>query len=161
MKRVRASGAQQGFTYVGLLLAVAFVGVALAGIGQLWSTAVQREREARLLAIGAEFQRALQSYYDASPGAKTPPADLEDLLDDRRLPVTRRHLRRIYVDPMTGRAQWGLVKMGGRVVGVHSLSDRAPLAHMPSLLADGAEGTAVTYRDWVFQLGAANTAGSR
>ncbi len=161
MGSVRACVPQRGFTYVGLLLAIALAGAGLAGIGQLWSTAVQREREARLLAIGLEFQRALKSYYDASPGAKMPPARLEDLLEDRRLPVTRRHLRRIYIDPMTGGADWGVVRAGDRIVGVHSLSDRAPLARMPGLLADATESAAVTYRDWVFQLDATETPGSR
>jgi type II secretory pathway pseudopilin PulG len=133
---------------VGLLLAVALAGVGLAAAGQVWSTAVQREREARLLAVGAEFQRALQSYYDASPGTKVPPETLEALLDDRRIPGTRRHLRRIYEDPMTGRREWGLVRLGGRIVGVHSLSDARPFRG----LQEGKERT--TYRDWVFQINA-------
>jgi type II secretory pathway pseudopilin PulG len=136
----------RGFTYVGLLLAVALAGVGLAAAGQVWSTAAQREREARLLAVGAEFQRALQSYYDASPGVKVPPETLEALLDDRRVPVTRRHLRRIYEDPITGRREWGLVKLGGRIVGVHSLSDARPFRG----LHEGKER--ITYRDWVFQI---------
>lgn len=138
-----------GFTYVGLLLVVALAGVVLAAAGELWSTTVQREREARLLAVGGELQRALQSYYDASPGTKTPPETLEALLDDRRFPTTRRHLRRIYDDPMTGKKDWGLVRMGGRIVGVHSVSEGRPLRRA------GPDGNRdITYRDWVFQINA-------
>ena len=32
----------------------------------------------------------------------------------------------IYPDPLTGKAEWGLARAGGRIVGVHSLSDRQP-----------------------------------
>ena len=55
------------------------------------------------------------------------PESLDDLLEDNRGLVTRRHLRKIFVDPMTGRSEWGLVRVGGRIVGVHSLSDAIPV----------------------------------
>jgi type II secretory pathway pseudopilin PulG len=120
-------GRERGFTYVGVLIFVALAGVALAGTGELWSTAAKREKEAQLLFVGDEFRRAIGSYYESSPGAKQFPERLEDLLEDRRVPVVRRHLRRLYLDPITGTAEWGLVKHGERIIGVHSVSEDHPL----------------------------------
>ena len=118
---------QSGFTYVAVLVLVALAGVALAGTGQLWATASKRDKEAQLLFVGDEFRRAIGSYYQGSPGAKQFPQKLEDLLEDRRVPIVRRHLRQIYVDPMTGKPEWGLVKFGDRIIGVHTLSEEKPL----------------------------------
>jgi len=42
----------------------------------------------------------------------------------------RRHLRKIFVDPLTGKAEWGVVYLGDGttgVVAVHSLSTARPL----------------------------------
>ena len=88
------------------------------------------EAENELLEIGAEFSAALRSYAQASPqGQPTQPTSLEALLRDPRFPNPRRHLRRIFVDPMTGMAEWGLVRSGegGPILGVYSLSQARPL----------------------------------
>ncbi len=76
-----------------------------------------------------QFQRVLTSYQSVttSEGMGNYPETLEELLEDKRGLVTRRHLRKICVGPMTGRAEWGLVRVGGRIVGVHSLSDATPV----------------------------------
>ena len=118
-----------GFTYVGLLIAVVILGVGLATAGELWRTAAKREREQELLFAGREFRNAIAGYYGA-PGVGQPryPRRLEDLLEDRRGAATLRHLRRIYADPMTRKADWGIVDApGGGIAGVHSISDEKPL----------------------------------
>jgi type II secretory pathway pseudopilin PulG len=61
--------AQRGFTYVGLLLAVALAGVALAAAGMLWSTTAKRDKEAELLFVGDQFRRAI-ARLRGTPGAK-------------------------------------------------------------------------------------------
>ena len=45
------------------------------------------------------------------------------------MPQLRRHLRKLYTDPVTGRAEWGLLYQPGsnRIIGVHSLSQMQPL----------------------------------
>jgi hypothetical protein len=46
------------------------------------------------------------------------------------VPGVRRHLRKIFVDPLTGKAEWGVVYLGDGttgVVAVHSLSTAKPL----------------------------------
>lgn len=141
---------QRGFTYLGVLILVALAGVALAGAGELWSTASKRDKEAQLLFAGDAFRRAIGSYYEGSPGAKQFPQRLEELLEDKRLPVTRRHLRRIYVDPMTGKPEWGLVKHGDRIVGVHSLSGEKPLKTANFRPEDDAFKGSGAYSDWRF-----------
>ncbi|MFM9888673.1 MAG: hypothetical protein ACKVQT_37095 [Burkholderiales bacterium] len=147
----------RGFTYVGLLLVVALAGVALAGAGTLWSTATHRDREAELLFVGEQIQRAITSYYDQGPaGVKQFPAKLEDLLQDRRFPTTRRHLRKVFVDPVTGMREWGIVRgPGGGITGVFSLSEASPIKRAEFPPAFQQFASAKTYRDWRFVYGQA------
>jgi len=131
---------------------VAMLGVGLAIAGESYAIAAQRDREQELLFIGAQFRAALRSYRQAQirGGVREYPATLEDLLKDNRFPGTRRHLRRLYRDPMTGTTQWGVVRVAGRIVGVHSLSERAPLKHAGFDIDDAELEGADTYADWIF-----------
>jgi type II secretory pathway pseudopilin PulG len=142
----------RGFTYIGLLIVVALAGVALAGAGTLWSTSTKRDREAELLFVGEQFQRAISAYYDQGPGGvRQFPAKLEDLLQDRRFPTTHRHLRKVFVDPMTGTRDWGLVRgPGGGITGVFSNSEAAPIKRAEFAPAFAQFAAAKTYRDWKF-----------
>lgn len=141
---------QRGMSYLLLLFAVASLGTGLAGAGVVWQQAMQREREAELLQIGQQFRQALASYYLNTPGgAGQFPERLSDLLEDRRYPVPRRHLRRLYYDPMTRSTEWALLRSGGRIVGIHSRSQMAPLRTLhtgPDAAFAGAGG----YDQWVF-----------
>ena len=142
---------QRGFTYVGLLIAVALAGVALAAAGSLWSTTSKRDKELDLLFVGDQYRRAIGSYYEGTPGAKRYPQRLEDLLEDKRLAVTRRHLRQVYADPMTGQPDWELVRLpDGAIVGVHSRSDAKPMKVANFAPSDQSFADAASYRDWVF-----------
>lgn len=136
MGRARATGAagtsgrgQGGFAYLVLLFAVALSGAVLAVAGTYASQERQREREAELLFAGDQFRGAIAHYYERSPGTvKRYPMRLEELLDDTRYLTVERHLRRLYTDPMTGVAEWGLVKApDGGIMGIHSRSEKAPL----------------------------------
>jgi type II secretory pathway pseudopilin PulG len=125
----RVSSQQSGSVYLMMLFVVAFVGLAATAASGVWSMQRQRDREAELLAIGAEFERAIQSYYESSPGLiKSYPPQLEELLKDNRFLYPKRHLRQIYVDPMTGERDWKLVLAPqGGVMGVASYSDKRPI----------------------------------
>ncbi len=133
---------QRGFTYLCALLLVAVTAAGLAAIAELWSHARQREKEAELLWIGNQFKQAIGLYYQRSPGTvKRYPEKLEDLLEDRRFVNTQRYLRRIYTDPMTGKAEWALISaQGGGIIGVRSHST-AKSVRTTEL---------VTYADWKF-----------
>ena len=120
---------QKGFTYLIALFAIAIASAALGRAAVNWGQEAQRAREAELLHIGKEFQRAIGLYYERSPGAvKRYPTKITDLLRDERYLSIQRYLRRIYRDPMTGKTEWGLVQapMGG-IMGIYSLSDAQPV----------------------------------
>src|SRR5262245_46462733 len=129
MKRAARRARANGFTYAGVLIAVALVGVSLAVTGEVWQTAVQRERERELLFVGDEIRRAITQYYESTPGTgKQFPKSLDDLVRDNRYPTTHRYLRKVYLDPMTGKREWGFVKgPGDGIMGVYSLSRKTPL----------------------------------
>lgn len=149
---MRSGRRRGGYTYVVVLAWIALAGVGLGITGELWATAAQREREADLLYIGEAFRAALNAYYEQSPGVPRYPATLAALLRDERYPTVRRHLRRIYVDPMTGKAEWGLVRDGsGTIVGVHSLSRARPLRNAHFSRAQEAFAGKQAYAEWVFR----------
>ncbi|OGU23953.1 MAG: hypothetical protein A2580_00735 [Hydrogenophilales bacterium RIFOXYD1_FULL_62_11] len=143
---------EQGFTYIGVLVLVALMGIALAAAGQMWHTLQQREKEQELLFIGHQFRFALDRYAKLTPGqAKRHPMVLEDLLQDSRRPEIQRYLRKIYRDPVTGNAEWGLIiGSDGGIYGVHSLSDGEPLKKSNFGLADRQFEGRMKYSDWVF-----------
>lgn len=120
---------QSGFTYLTALLLVAVSAVAFGSIAEAWSHARQREKEAELLWVGNQYKQAIGLYYQRSPGGlKRFPESLENLLEDRRFASTQRYLRRIYSDPMTGKADWALIPApGGGIMGVRSVSSRASI----------------------------------
>ncbi len=150
----------RGFTYLGLLLGVALFGLGLAAVGQVWSTTVKREREQELLFVGEQFRQAIGQYYESSPGIKRYPRTLQDLVQDERTPAVRRHLRRIYLDPMTGTDRWALIMQGDQILGVHSLSKDTPLktGNFAALTGTFAEATADA--DWRFVYAPAGTTGA-
>lgn len=127
--RMRRTPAR-GFTYLGLLILLAILGL-VAAAGLKYGTLLQRAAaEEELLEIGAQFSEALRSYAAATPqGQPQQPPSLKELLKDPRYPNPRRHLRKIFVDPVTGKAEWGLVYLGDKVgvIGVYSLSTARPL----------------------------------
>jgi type II secretory pathway pseudopilin PulG len=142
---------EKGYTFIWIMFAVALAGVALAGAGQVWKTEARREKEKELLFIGEQFRLAIGSYYENSPGAKRYPDSLEKLLSDNRFPTVRRHLRKIFYDPMTGVAEWGLISRPGvGVVGVHSLSTQKPLKRANFHERYAAFSGADSYREWKF-----------
>jgi type II secretory pathway pseudopilin PulG len=115
-----------GFTYLSLIILVAIIGLVSASALKLGSVLQRSRAERELLDIGAAFSDALQSYANATPAGYPPqPPSLKELLRDPRFPGVRRHLRKVYVDPMTGKAEWGITYLGDKigVLAVYSLSD--------------------------------------
>jgi type II secretory pathway pseudopilin PulG len=153
--RERAHGAQRteaGFTYLGALVLVVVTGIALSSASQCWSTLMTREKEKELLFRGDQIRRAIDSYYQSTPQGRQPsyPSRLEDLLKDPRSLGSRRHLRRLYVDPMTG-GKWGIISDGkGGVKGVFSLSEEAPLKSGGFPAGYESFDSAKAYTDWKF-----------
>lgn len=146
------AGIQHGFTYLGLMIIVAVMGVFLALAGEAWQVAVKREKEKELLFIGHQFRQALIAYYERSPPQRLRyPMSLDELLKDPRVAGTQRYLRKIYADPMTGSANWGLIKgLNGEIFGIHSLSEEEPVKKNNFAQVDKVFEGKTKYADWVF-----------
>ena len=126
----RPADRQAGFTYVGLVVVVAILGLVGAATVKVDSLLRRAAAERELLEIGAAYSEALRSYAAATPrGQPTAPPSLRELLRDPRFPGTRRHLRKIFVDPITGKDEWGILYQGDKVgvLAVYSLSQAQPL----------------------------------
>jgi len=142
-----------GFTYIGVLLLVVMMGTALVVVSQVWQTVQKRDKEEELLFVGDQMRRALALYAANAPGGQRSPRTLEDLLKDPRFPATRRYLRKIFNDPITGRPEWGLVKAGDSITGVYSLSEDAPLKKAGFRRIDQSFEGKTKYSEWVFMPG--------
>jgi type II secretory pathway pseudopilin PulG len=141
-----------GFTYLALLITLAILGVSLAASVEEWLMVQRREKEKQLLFVGGEFRRAIASYANKSGNPLSRyPFSLEDLLKDPRYPVTQRHLRKIYTDPITGTTDWGLIKgPSGEIYGVYSRSDEAPLKTANFDPANRQFEGREKYSEWIF-----------
>lgn len=142
---------QQGFTYLGVLFLIVLMGAALASAGQVWSSVARRDHERELLWVGTQYAQALRSYYRSSPGLAQYPATLEELLEDHRFPSPKRHLRRLYPDPIGSTGEWGFLRgFDNRITGVYSQSQEQPLkqADFPTEWVDFTGMT--RYSDWQF-----------
>jgi len=121
---------QQGFTYLSLVILLAIMGLVGAAALKVDALLARAAAEQELLEVGAAFSAALDSYAAATPQGKPPqPPTLQDLLKDTRFPGIKRHLRKIFVDPISGKAEWGITYLGDKVgvIGVYSLSQAQPL----------------------------------
>jgi type II secretory pathway pseudopilin PulG len=106
---MRRGSEARGFAYLGVLIAIAVLSVGLTAAAEVWSTTQRRARVAELEWVGAQYEQAIASYYEATPGrVKNYPKRLEDLLEDKRFAFVRRHLRRLYPNPLTGKNDWEL-----------------------------------------------------
>ena len=164
-----------GFSYLWLLFTIALLSTGLALAAEIFTTASKRDKEKELLAIGRQFRVAFASYYEAKRapdlGAATAvqpvqlppnskpgpnidlrqyPTTLDALLKDDRFPGIKRHLRKVFTDPMTGQAEWGLVQQNGKITGVHSLSEQEPIKIGGFEPDDSSFEGAKKYSEWKF-----------
>jgi len=145
--------AQLGFAYLSLMILLAILGLVAASTIKLGSVLQRSCAEQELLLIGTAFSEALQSYADATPpGQSTIPLVLHDLLRDPRFSSPKRHLRKIYVDPITGSDTWGIVYAGDNagVIAIYSLSNARPVkvSNFPQRFASFAGAAKLS--DWKF-----------
>lgn len=159
-----------GFAYVMLLVAVAILSLFAAGSLQLGSQLSRQDAEQALLDVGGEFQRALYSYsgttatsgaggVNALANSAKGPRTIEELLRDGRTASTKRHLRQLYADPMTGSTQWGLVKdPAGFILGVYSKSSERPIKQTNFDQTQAHFEEAESYSKWIFGLPSAQYA---
>lgn len=143
--------AQEGFSYVVVMFLVAVS--AVVAVRALENTVVseRRNKEAELLWRGMAYRKAIEQYYQNSPGAaKGYPAELANLLYDKRLVRPTRPLRKLYRDPMT-EGDWAVLRdESGAAIGVYSTSQARPIkrAGFPPELQHFTN--AQHYSDWKF-----------
>lgn len=144
---------QQG----GVVLLAALIFLIITTLGasaliDLQRTHSQRAKEAELLFVGDQFRRAIKSYYSSIPPGKSRalPRSLDDLLEDPRFSMPVRHLRRLYLDPMTGQADWVLIQGAGGILGVHSRSTVSTFKKRDFPIQYREFQDKETYADWVF-----------
>jgi type II secretory pathway pseudopilin PulG len=144
--------AQNGFVLVGVLAALFLLAIGTQRVMATASEASRREKEERLLRVGAAYAAAIRSYYLSSPGStKRFPRTLDELIEDRRFVNVRRHLREPYADPITGGSEWGLVAApDGGIAGVYSRSPGEPLRSTPVAVGALRLTAAARYSDWRF-----------
>lgn len=141
-----------GYTYLMALMMVMVMGILLAMAGQSWQQRMQREKEEELLFRGSQLQDALGRWHQPAGGlhVATPLNDLKHLLRDPRTAGTVRHLRKLYLDPMTGR-EWELIRDPVRgIIGVRSSSELKPFKqdNFPEQLQGLINKT--SYSEWLF-----------
>jgi type II secretory pathway pseudopilin PulG len=133
---------------MGALILVAVMGAGLAAYGGLASHAVQRDKEAELLFRGNQYRQAIEAYYRKE---QRYPKALDELIEDKRYPTPAHHLRKLYPDPITGRAEWGTMDApGGGIMGVFSKSEAQPIKTGTFTLANKTFADAKRYADWQF-----------
>ncbi len=143
---------QSGFTFVALLVVIFVVALGLSAAGPRWREQSQREQERELMRVGVLYARALADFRENSPGSlKTYPRSLDELVLDSRFLGVRRHLRRLYPDPLDPARPWGVVRdIDGYIVAVYSQSPDEPVAAGPVDLDYLVLAPARHYSDWKF-----------
>jgi type II secretory pathway pseudopilin PulG len=96
---------EQGFMLVGLIVAIFFVLLALSVAAPKMAQELRREREVEAVHRGNQYVRAIRLYYRKFGHY---PGSVEQLEKTNNI----RFLRQQYVDPMTGKADWRLIKVG-------------------------------------------------
>jgi len=120
---------EKGFTYPAALALIVIVSVSLMVVQKQWSTIVKRDKEKELFFRAGQIVQAIGSFYkDSSKDSQQYPRSLKVLLKDNRSLGLKRHLRKIYKEPMTEDGQWGIIYDGrGGIKGVFSKSMTEPL----------------------------------
>ena len=143
------SGSENGVTLLELVIATGILLVLASAALPVVRMSVQRTREAQLHKVLREIRNAIDHYKDYADrnlirvevGSEGYPPDLEALVKPIQIGVGSdrkvRFLRRIPVDPMTGRAEWNMQsvqddpdstsKGGNNVFDVHSKSQGTAL----------------------------------
>ena len=113
----RRVSAQSGLTLVELIVAVTILMVLTAAALPVVRVRIQREKETELRRDLWEMRDAIDRYKDAADrgafqiklGSNGYPPDLETMVDGVDVQGKKvRFLRRIPIDPMTGKAEWGM-----------------------------------------------------
>lgn len=142
---------ERGVVLLGVLVLLAVLAALGAEVGMRWADERQRDDEEELLFVGEQYRAAIESYWRSSPGGvRQFPTRLEDLLADNRFPVPKRHLRKLYRDPVAPDRPWAEIRLGSAIVGVRSQSDAEPFRRSGFTLRQSRFAEAQRHADWQF-----------
>ncbi len=110
-ERVRV--AEEGFMLLAVVVMVALVLIALAVAAPVVARQLQREKEVESQHRMNEYVRAIQLYQRKFPGQY--PASIKVLESTNNM----RFLRHVYVDPLTGKADYKLIHLGEQKTKIH------------------------------------------
>jgi type II secretory pathway pseudopilin PulG len=140
-----------GFVLIGVLIVLALAALGAVQTGQRLADTRQRANEEELLYIGEQYRQAIESYWRMSPGpVRTLPMRLEDLVQDPRFVQPRRHLRKLYADPLAPEVPWGELKSGNALVGIYSQAPGVPFRQAGFTAEQPGFANAQRYADWHF-----------
>ena len=95
-----AVGEPGGFTFIGLMVAIALINISLAVAVTSWVTIDKRAKETELIWRGQQYVRALRCH-QVETGAL--PDDLDELLESDCI-------RAVYPDPMSPDGEWRIIR---------------------------------------------------
>lgn len=117
-------GSSGGFTFVELIVVTAMMAILASAAMPLARVSMKRQKEAELRRNLREIREAIDQFKDWADvgrlaqsevafGSENYPSSLEQLVDGALLANDatgrkKKFLRRIPMDPMTGRAEWGM-----------------------------------------------------
>lgn len=136
-----------------LLILMAGVGVAATEIEITSTYRAAREREEELFFRGLAYVHAINAFYlaEKDPARRRLPRDLHELESDPRFP-NRRHIRRLYSDPLTG-ADFRLLRDGsGGVLGVASTCRKPLFSRQRASAALALSAGATRYDELLFEI---------
>ena len=119
-RRVCQGAGHRGVTLIELVVAITILLILTSAAIPIARTRIKRERERELRHDLWELRDAIDRYKDAADrgafqiklGSEGYPPDLETLVEGVDVQGKKvRFLRRIPIDPMTGKAEWGLRSM--------------------------------------------------
>jgi type II secretory pathway pseudopilin PulG len=96
---------EQGFMLVGLIVAIFFILLALSVATPKVAQSLRREREVEAVHRANQYVRAIRVFYRKTQNY---PSSIEQLEKTNNI----RFLRQRYIDPMTGKDDWRLIKVG-------------------------------------------------
>jgi hypothetical protein len=142
-----------GFAYLAVLALLAATALLAFQISGNWMAHLARDKEQELLFNGDQIARAIESYYNSGPLTGCYPPDLASLLEDLRGSHVRRHLRKMYREPIEG-GDWVLLKDSfGGITGVRSDSEKLPFKQKDFPNAYRSFNGKTRYADWIFTAG--------